>query len=433
MSQLAALVVDIITGSSTVQSCQTAASEESFWGVELGRLQSALEILTVAEKQLRHSSDRSTCFTAALLQLASCNNTDLTFSSSSRSSKNADKLSTEPQDEAKRKELNQTNSAPYPRFPAERSIDNASFKDDGPCKIIRCMSPEKLDVIWQKCIERCHSKTLKKLLVSHGRLVSITEVEGVLIVYIAFGNVREKARAERFLNSITNSIEVVLRQNVEVRIGIVPESYLKALNSLPESPIEKMELATIYSSSENGGNGGFPNMLRKGIDDSEAFLLDDSLHRRSSLGLETNRKLIESTGIQSAKNGERNESRLEKTPPLDCQILQQHKASLIQAMSLKQWEPDMVNEIEEVGIDGSHCLEDRGLEKGLEWHNNLSSPSVFHGSCLKGNSDKYALGYESGYIRPRFCCWRISKARGKMIKQGGYARKQKDGCLQCLK
>lgn len=46
---------------------------------------------------------------------------------------------------------------------------------------------------------------------------------GVLIAYVAFGDGDIKSRAERFLSSITNSIETVLRRNVEVRIILLPD------------------------------------------------------------------------------------------------------------------------------------------------------------------------------------------------------------------
>ncbi|KAG6780392.1 hypothetical protein POTOM_013249 [Populus tomentosa] len=46
---------------------------------------------------------------------------------------------------------------------------------------------------------------------------------GALAVYVAFEDEDIKARAERFLSSITNSIEIVLRCNVEVRIVLVSD------------------------------------------------------------------------------------------------------------------------------------------------------------------------------------------------------------------
>lgn len=48
---------------------------------ELERLRQALKILSDAEKQLRHSSERSTWFTAALLQLGAGHNLESTQSS----------------------------------------------------------------------------------------------------------------------------------------------------------------------------------------------------------------------------------------------------------------------------------------------------------------------------------------------------------------
>lgn len=49
---------------------------------------------------------------------------------------------------------------------------------------------------------------------------------GTLVAYIAFGETDIKSRAERFLSSITNSIEMVLRRSVEVRIILLPETEL---------------------------------------------------------------------------------------------------------------------------------------------------------------------------------------------------------------
>jgi hypothetical protein len=48
--------------------------------------------------------------------------------------------------------------------------------------MFRCIDSGKLCDIWACCIERCHSKTLRQLLHDHGKLVSISEVQGKLIV-----------------------------------------------------------------------------------------------------------------------------------------------------------------------------------------------------------------------------------------------------------
>ncbi|KAL8467054.1 hypothetical protein ACS0TY_035948 [Phlomoides rotata] len=89
--------------------------------------------------------------------------------------------------------------------------------------------------------EKCHSKMLRQLLRSYGKLVSISEMKGKFCIYIldlclysfilvslnplsggivahiAFDDSNIKTRAEGFLSSITNSFEVVLQCNVEVK------------------------------------------------------------------------------------------------------------------------------------------------------------------------------------------------------------------------
>lgn len=56
----------------------------------------------------------------------------------------------------------------------------------------------------------------------------------MLIAYIAFEDSEIKSRAERYLSSITNSIETVLRRNVKVIIGLIPDSSITGLASRSE-------------------------------------------------------------------------------------------------------------------------------------------------------------------------------------------------------
>ena len=46
-------------------------------------------------------------------------------------------------------------------------------------------SSEKLNEIWRKCVEICHSRTLRQLLYTHGKLISISEVEGIKILNVS--------------------------------------------------------------------------------------------------------------------------------------------------------------------------------------------------------------------------------------------------------
>ncbi|CAI0376833.1 unnamed protein product [Linum tenue] len=256
MSQLASLIMDIIAG---IGNAGDARSSNSFFGgrnlteAEVERLKNALKILSDAEKQLRFSSDRSTWFTATLLQLGSVPSLELTISSSSK--RGSSSRTTEEDPSSVSREASVYKRKSDAQYLQRRSSSPASLYDamNGSSFGLNCKSPhsqlmgtcssslsldgslsgdtpsrlrdsEKLDFIWEKCIEKCHSKTLRQLLHSHGKLLSIAEVEGVLVVYIAFIDREIKARAERFMSSITNSIEMVLRRNVEVKIILVSDA-----------------------------------------------------------------------------------------------------------------------------------------------------------------------------------------------------------------
>ncbi|XP_051144989.1 protein STICHEL-like [Andrographis paniculata] len=172
MSRMAGIIVDIIAG--TYPSIEHIPVSER----ELDQLKHALVSLSEAEKHLRGSSDCSTWFTATLLQLGS--------------------------------------SAASPE------ITDAAFD-------------RNLNEIWLQCLEKCHSKTLQQLLRVHGKLVSISEAKGRLLVHIAFVDKSIKLRAEGFLSSITNSLEVVLQQSVEVRIALLPEPTHRSQSDKDES------------------------------------------------------------------------------------------------------------------------------------------------------------------------------------------------------
>jgi len=178
---------------------------------ELERLKHALRLLSEAEKQLRISSDRSTWFTATLLQLGSTPSMDLTQSSSSRrqSSRTTEEDPSSASKESKvyktksnAQYLTQRSSSPpslyreingcsgqqgefgfnakAPRSRLVNSRTSSTSLDDEITgnMIFRYKNSEKLDDIWEKCIEKCHSQTLRQLLHAHGKLLSISEVDG---------------------------------------------------------------------------------------------------------------------------------------------------------------------------------------------------------------------------------------------------------------
>jgi len=188
---------------------------------ELDKLKHALKVLSEAEKQLRVSSERSTWFTATLLQLGSVTSPEFTLSGSSK--KQSSKTTEEDRSSASRDASGQKQTADS-LYPLRRSASPCSLAADNnhnacppdrPCLLmgsvsyhskplhkrsvssvdstvsrdglmggsvkIRQANTDGLDDIWLQCIQRCHSKTLKQLLHTHGKLVSIGEAHGMCL------------------------------------------------------------------------------------------------------------------------------------------------------------------------------------------------------------------------------------------------------------
>ncbi|KAH9330643.1 hypothetical protein KI387_002751, partial [Taxus chinensis] len=85
---------------------------------------------------------------------------------------------------------------------------------------IKHIDKNKLDEIWKRTIEECRSGTLKQLLQTEGKLVSVSAAEGLAIAQLEFWYSDHKSRAERSWKSIANSLQHVLGCNVEVRFGL---------------------------------------------------------------------------------------------------------------------------------------------------------------------------------------------------------------------
>ncbi|KAF3610727.1 hypothetical protein DY000_02045290 [Brassica cretica] len=237
MSQLASLIMDIIAGA--YKALDEKYSDAFLDGrnlsePEMERLKHALKILSETEKQLRVTTDRSTWFIATLLQLGLMPSPGSTHSSSSRrqssiaTEEHPSSISREVIAYKQRSSLQRNNSAsPTSIRKGETTVHEVtSFSSSSEVLENDASISEKLNDIWMKCVDRCHSKTLKQLLYSHGKLLSISEVKGTLVAYIAFGEREIKLRAEGFVRSITNSIETVLRRNVEVRMILLCETEL---------------------------------------------------------------------------------------------------------------------------------------------------------------------------------------------------------------
>ncbi|XVF75108.1 hypothetical protein PTKIN_Ptkin13bG0161500 [Pterospermum kingtungense] len=514
MSQLASLIMDIIAGTYSIVDSKYS---HSFLGgralteAELERLKDALKLLSEAEKQLRVSSERSTWFTATLLQLGSLPSPDLSHSGSSRrqSSKTTedDPSSTSREATAYKLKLGtqympwkSTSPASFHKSVNGNTIHQREIvsRVDGygsNCKpshgrimdsgalpascdnnlsgnmVLACRNSEKLDDIWAKCIDKCHSKTLRQLLHSHGKLLSLAEDGGILVAYLAFGDGEIKSRAERFLSSITNSIEIVMRRTVEVRMILLTDGEV-SLNHA--NPAEKTETAAeidkegkaisknvlggfssldLHQESLKVSKGSFGDLDGKlrGVQDYSNCSAQ-SIARTPELLAEGNTDIgspkeskqeipmqriesiireqrLETAWLQAAEKG--TPGSLSRLKPEKNQVLPQefYRQSNLGSMnssgfSSQQWEDELNHELKILKTnDGQTTQKD---QIGRTANHYPMSPSMLHNSSLS----KENLGYESGSAAggcSGLFCWNNSKPRRRAKVKGTPIRSRRTG------
>ncbi|XP_065849140.1 protein STICHEL-like [Euphorbia lathyris] len=468
MSQLASLIMDIISGTYNVVDSRHS---DSFFGgrnltePELERLKHALKLLSEAEKQLRVSSDRSTWFTATLLQLGSVPSPDLTQSSSSRRQSSR---TTEDDPSSASREVAVYRQHSDPQFLPRRSSSPASFykgmngnsghqvesgfsskpphsqsldssfasQDDELVQtmLFRYRNSEKLDLIWEKCISKCHSNTLRQLLHAHSKLFSISEVEGALAVYVAFQSEDIKARAERFMSSITNSIEMVLKCNVEVRIIRVPDG-ADSLNSAIQSELQGQKVAEADTSieKERKVNGYSDSQVESSLKLSRGGLNADTENGEEKEGIPElpmqriesiiREQRLETAWLQAAEKG--TPGSLSRLKPEKNQVLpqedihQQNQLESASSMGLlsQHWEDELNHELKSLRMEEHGVLHKDQISKRADHF--PKSPSLLHDSKFVGNLNKESLEYESSSATggcSGLFCWstnRVLKEKAK--------------------
>ncbi|CAL1353134.1 unnamed protein product [Linum trigynum] len=469
MSQLASLIMDIIAG---IGNAGDARSSNSFFGgrnlteAEVERLKNALKILSDAEKQLRFSSDRSTWFTATLLQLGSVPSLELTISSSSK--RGSSSRTTEEDPSSASREASVYKRKSDAQYLQRRSSSPASLYDamNGSSFGLNCKSPhsqlmgtcssslsldgsmsgdtpsrlrdsEKLDFIWEKCIEKCHSKTLRQLLHSHGKLLSIAEVEGVLVVYIAFIDREIKARAERFMSSITNSIEMVLRRNVDVKIILVSDANFLVNGSHQSEP--KREGGRSNPLNGHVERSGQESKLKGGAAGDHSKLsqellpqADGSDMKETGAGIPMQRiesiireQRLETAWLQTVEKGG-TPGTISRLKPEKNQVLPQegiyhHQESHMETsksttgLSPHQWEDELNQELKVLKMQEPKevLIKD---QLGRRAGHTPMSPSMLHNNDITNFSNKESLfsgGYESstaGGGCSGLFCWNAQKS-----------------------
>ncbi|CAL9190118.1 unnamed protein product [Musa hybrid cultivar] len=471
MSQLAGLIMDRIAGTYRMtksNSGGTALGGQSLTEAELERLQLALKILSDAEKQLRHSSERSTWFTAALLQLGSAHNLELNrISSSSTSSKrNGIKNSNTVSGMEKNSPFYENSRRSH-----ERILIDSGQTNDATCKeIFRSANPENLDEIWTMCIRRCHSQTLRQLLSTSGRLLSITENEGTLIAFIGFEDSIIKSRAQRFLSSITNSMEIVLRQNVDVRLGVVPEG-LRSMPSLVSNQMEKDKQRKVDSDNLSSHSNqerinankildSYERISEKSYEQCDRSAPGDSNNAVTSIpmllserknGSYNNKdkgqevsaqgplkmgpddQRLETAWLQAADPRHVNQSKLDMNQVLPLNGVNHQcvkQSSIVTVKSTRHWTDELDDKVRYLKVSATGGHNKKQIE-GADHY--ATSPSLLHCNKKSGNCEK-----ENKEYKPRPCCiglhcWTTPKNQEKKVKHGIRVQSPKASHFLCLR
>ncbi|CDY15837.1 BnaC02g34560D [Brassica napus] len=433
MFQLASLIMDIIAGSYKVvdeKYSEAFLDGHNLSETDMEGLKHALKLLSEAEKQLRVSNDRSTWFTATLLQLGSMPSpgTTRTGCSSRRQSSRAtddDRSSVSREVMAYKQRIGglhfsmsaspkRSEKHTHEASSFSRVIDNTCYKASSSSQtpereasiashsnstassmMLTQRSSQKLNEIWRKCVEICHSKTLRQLLYTHGKLISISEVEGILVSYIAFGETEIKTRAERFLSSITNSMEMVLRRSVEVRILLLPETELLVVPYQTGKPDMTNKVGDLHAAPDLG------------VGNSEEGRSKIPMQRIESIIRE---QRLETAWLQTADKD---------TPGLLTRIKPERNQILPQEDTYRQ--PSALLRIGENG-EIQENLTGRGEHCPL-------SPSLLHDSKFGHKKDNIG-GYESGTGRVgcnMLRCWNTNKTQRSSKGKGTHVRPRRSG------
>ncbi|KAL3843620.1 hypothetical protein ACJIZ3_001023 [Penstemon smallii] len=449
MSQMATLIVDIIAG--TYPSADDAKHNYYFFSGrslserELDRLKHALALLSEAEKHLRVSSERSTWFTATLLQLGSVPSPNRTHSGSShRQSYRA----TEEDNTSITREATMMKQRIDAQFGAEKSGSpetsmiaahrNSTSKINSIEATSIDSSPNQshskmLHNIWLQCIEKCHSKTLRQLLQFHGKLLSISEMQGGFVAHIAFTDGNIKTRAEGFLSSITNSFEIVLRRNVEVKIIQPPD----------QNPTDK-------NTAMNQENKSSPSIISHDLGQESLRVSKGSFdvsedhqtehENKSNIPVQRIEAIIreqrlETAWLQAMEKGTPGGS-MSRLKPERNQVLPQdgvynnNNNYTNELESMNSVEDDLNHEMKALRInDGIAPQTDEIIRR----NDHCPISPMHNNSKFTSNLSKENIGYESGSgggCCSSMFCWNKTKQQRKgKVKQGAHIRARKRGGL----
>lgn len=246
-------------------------------------------------------------------------------------------------------------------------------------------------------------------------------VAGALVAYIAFGNGDIKSRAERFLSSITNSFEIVLRRNVEIRIILLPNGEASTntaksdelTDSLPRKQIEtSLEIERERKLLKNNMLDNYSDMNSQqeslkvsrgsfnGPEGSAVVLAEGNTEisgrkeRKQVIPMQRIESIIREQRLETAwlqatersTPGSMSRSKPEKNQVLpQDSIFQNNQIGSISSIGMpsQHWEDDLNHELKVLKINEGKALQKDQAAKRSEHY--PMSPSLLHDGSFVGN------------------------------------------------
>ena len=240
---------------------------------------------------------------------------------------------------------------------------------------------------------------------------------GVLVAYIAFRDGDIKSRAERFLSSITNAMEMVLKCNVEVRIILLPDNEASIngvkLLELPEG-LKKAETALaidwerkiVHTNAMNGFSNHSPLLdgTNQSTSGSSELLANGNSQtsgvreRKQEIPMQRIESIIreqrlETAWLQAAEKG--TPGALNRLKPEKNQVLPQEDGIYSQDQmdinstvfsSQHREDEDELNRELVLNINNEMVLQKK--ENGRRIDHFPMSPSLLHNNSLASNSSR---------------------------------------------
>lgn len=231
---------------------------------------------------------------------------------------------------------------------------------------------------------------------------------GVLIAYLAFGDGEIKSRAERFLSSITNSIEIVMRRTIEVRIILLTDGEVSLNHAKPAEKAEtaekegnviskivskgsfsdldgKLRRVQDYSNCSAQSIARTPELLAEGntdIGSSKESKQEIPMQRIESIIRE---QRLETAWLQAAEKG--TPGSLSRLKPEKNQVLPQefYRQSNLGSMnssgfSSQQWEDELNHELKILNTNDGQTIQKDQIGKMADHY--PMSPSMLHNNSL---------------------------------------------------